>query len=77
MSRGRRLRRLPRVSWNTVCVEFCANKIVDGKAQKVIVLRDKWDRACWLGAQQVIARIFAEVATLPESSELAENAQLH
>jgi hypothetical protein len=34
-----------RVSQNTICVELYANKIVDGKVQKVVVMRDTWDRA--------------------------------
>jgi hypothetical protein len=54
-----------RVSQNTLCIERSANKIVDGKVQKVVVMRNTWDRASWLAAQQVIAQMFAEVATLP------------
>jgi hypothetical protein len=29
-----------RVCQNTICVELYANKIVDGKVQKVVVMRD-------------------------------------
>jgi hypothetical protein len=54
-----------RVSQNTVCIELYANKIVDGKVQKVVVMRNTWDRACWLDMQSMIARIFGQIADLP------------
>jgi hypothetical protein len=56
-----------RISQNTVCVVLCANKIVDGKVQKVVVMRNTWDRACWLDAQLMLARISAQVAGLPNA----------
>jgi hypothetical protein len=56
-----------RVSQNTICVELYANKIVDGKVQKVVVMRNTWDRACWLDMQTMIARIFGQVADLPNA----------
>jgi hypothetical protein len=54
-----------RISQNTICVELYANKIVDGKVQKVVVMRNTWDRACWLDAQLMIARIFGQIADQP------------
>jgi hypothetical protein len=56
-----------RLSENTLCVEHYANKIVDGKVQKVVVLRNMWDRSCWLAVQQQIVRMFAEVSAMPNS----------
>jgi hypothetical protein len=56
-----------RVSQNTICVELYANKIVDGKVQKVVVMRNTWDRACWLDMQTMIARIFGQFADLPNA----------
>jgi hypothetical protein len=38
---------------------------VDGKVQKVVVMRNTWDRACWLDMQSMIARIFGQIADLP------------
>jgi hypothetical protein len=38
-----------RLSEHTICVEMYANKIVD--VQKVMVLRNTWDRSSWLEAQ--------------------------
>jgi hypothetical protein len=66
-----------RISQNTICVELYANKIVDGKVQKVVVMRNTWDRACWLATQQVIARMFAGVAALPETSERDDDVRVH
>jgi hypothetical protein len=66
-----------RVSQNMICVELYANKIVDGKAQKVVVMRNTWDRSCWLAAQLVITRIFGEVADLPNPGEDAGDARVH
>lgn len=62
-----------RVSQNTICVELYANKIVDGKIQKVVVLRNTWDRSCWLAAQAIMARLFTDVAALPQ----VENGEIH
>jgi hypothetical protein len=63
-----------RVSQNTLCIELYANKIVDGRVQKVVVMRNTWDRSCWLAAQQIIAQMFAEVATLPLPDSSADEA---
>jgi hypothetical protein len=52
-------------SQNTICVELYANKIVDGKVQKVVAMRNTWDRACWIDMQLMIARIFGQIADLP------------
>jgi hypothetical protein len=56
-----------RISQNTICVELYANKIVDGKVQKVVVMRNTWDRACWRDMQSMIARIFGQIADLPNA----------
>jgi hypothetical protein len=61
-----------RISHNTLCIELYANKIVDGKVEKVVVMRNTWDRASWLATQQVIAQMFAEVGTLPDTSTPAD-----
>jgi hypothetical protein len=63
------------VSEHTLCVEMYANKIIDGKG--VVVARNTWDRACWLVTQQVIARIFAGVAALPEMSDRDDEVRVH
>lgn len=61
-----------RVSQNTICIELYANKIVDGKIQKVVVLRNTWDRAGWLAAQEALMKLFAKVADLPAPVEEEE-----
>jgi hypothetical protein len=66
-----------RVSQNTICVELYANKIVDGKVQKVVVLRNTWDRSCRLAAQEMLARIFGDVATLAEASDRDDEVRVH
>jgi hypothetical protein len=66
-----------RVSQNTVSVELYANKIVDGKVQKVVVMRNTWDRACWLATQQMLARVFADVAALPETIDRDDEVRVH
>jgi hypothetical protein len=38
--------------------------MVDGEVQKV-VMRNTWDRSCWLATQQVLLGIFAEVRPAP------------
>jgi hypothetical protein len=60
-----------RVSQNTVCIELYANKIVDGKVQKVVVMRNTWDRACWLDMQSMIARIFLTYPSPPPTTKCA------
>ena len=47
-----------RISEHTICVELYANKIVDGKVQKMVAMRNTWDRSRWIATQQVLARIF-------------------
>jgi hypothetical protein len=68
-----------RVSEHTLCVEMYANRIVDGKIEKVVVARNTWDRASWLATQQVIARIFAGVAKEPlaEMSDRDDEVRVH
>jgi hypothetical protein len=66
-----------RISQNTICVELYASKIVDGKVQMVLVLRNTWDRSCWLAAQEALARIFGDVATLPEASDREDEVCVH
>jgi hypothetical protein len=70
--------RFYRVSTNTLCIELYANKVVDGEIKKVVVMRNTWGRASWLAAQ-VIAQMFAEVATLPlpDTSNAEEGVHIH
>jgi hypothetical protein len=66
-----------RLSQNVICVEFYVNKIVDGKVEKVVVLRNTWDRSNWLAAQQAMAAIFAKAAALPDLSDECERVPVH
>jgi hypothetical protein len=40
---------------HTICVELYANKIVDGKVQRVVVRRCRWDRASWRAVERELA----------------------
>jgi hypothetical protein len=66
-----------RVSQHTLCIELYANKIVDGKVQKVMVMRNTWDRASWLETQSMIAQILARVVALPTADGADEEVRLH
>jgi hypothetical protein len=66
-----------RVSENTICVEMYANKIVDGKVQKVVVMRNMWDRSSWLEAQALIARIFGQIIALSSPSNGDDEVRVH
>lgn len=60
-----------RVSQNTICVELYANKIIDGKIEKVVVLRNTWDRSNWIAATEAMIKLFSVVlAELPPSEEI-------
>jgi hypothetical protein len=50
-------------------VELYANKVVDGKVQRVVVLRCRWDRASWLADQEVLGKLVLEVLASPSSTE--------
>jgi hypothetical protein len=66
-----------RLSERTVCVEMYANKIADGKMQKVIVLRNTWDRSSWLEAQALLARMFGQIITLSSRSNGDEEVRVY
>jgi hypothetical protein len=53
------------LSQHIICVEYFANKIIDGKVNRVIVLRCRWDRSAWIASHQLIARMFTEIAAMP------------
>jgi hypothetical protein len=53
------------ISENTICIEYYANKIVNGKVQRVVVLQWRWDRSAWIASQQLIARMFTEIVAMP------------
>jgi hypothetical protein len=36
--------------------------------KKVVVMRNTWDRACWIDMQSMIARIFGQIADLPTTA---------
>jgi hypothetical protein len=48
-----------------ICVEYFANKVVDGKVQRMIVMRCMWDRSSWIASQQLLARMFTEIVAMP------------
>jgi hypothetical protein len=60
-----------------MCVEMYANKIVDGKVQKVIVLRNTWDRSSWLETQALLARMFGQIIALSSPSNGDEEVRVH
>jgi hypothetical protein len=62
---------------STMCVEMYANKIVDGKVQKVIVLRNTWDRSSWLETQALLARMFGQIIALSSPSNGDEEVRVH
>jgi hypothetical protein len=64
-------------SASTLCVEMYANKIVDGKVQKVIVVRNTWDRSSWLEAQALLARMFGQIIALSSPSNGDEEVRVH
>jgi hypothetical protein len=66
-----------RLSEHTLCVEMHANKIVDGKVQKVMVLRNTWDRSSWLEAQALFARIFGQITALSSPSNGDDEVRVH
>jgi hypothetical protein len=66
-----------RLSEHTICVEMYANKIVDGKVQKVIVLRNTWDQSSWLEAQALLARMFGHIIALSSPSNGDEEVRVH
>jgi hypothetical protein len=58
-----------KLSNHTICVELYANKVVDGKVQRVVVLRCRWDRASWLADQEVLGKLVLKVLASPSSTE--------
>jgi hypothetical protein len=66
-----------RLSEHTLCVEMYANKIVDGKVQKVIVLRNIWDRSSWLEAQALLARMFGQIIALSTPNNGDDEVRVH
>jgi hypothetical protein len=66
-----------RVSEHTICVELYANKIVDGKVQKVVVLRNTWDRSCWIATQETLGRLFGTVAAMPNTPAEDNGVHVH
>jgi hypothetical protein len=57
-----------KISNNTICVELYVNKIVDGKVQRVVVLRCRRDRSAWLADQEMMAKLVMEVLATPRAS---------
>jgi hypothetical protein len=53
------------ISQHIICVEYFANKVVDGKVQRMIVMRCMWDRSSWIASQQLLARMFTEIVAMP------------
>jgi hypothetical protein len=66
-----------RLSEHTLCVEFFANKIMNGKIEKVVVLRNIWDRSSWLEAQALLARMFGQIIALSSPSNGDEEVRVH
>jgi hypothetical protein len=66
-----------RLSEHTICVEMYANKIVDGKVQKVMVLRNTWGRSSWLEAQALLARMFGQIIALSSPSNGDDEVRVH
>ena len=66
-----------KLSNNTIVVELYANKVVDGKVQRVVVLRCRWDRSSWLADQEMIAKLVLEVMAGPSASAADEEVRLH
>jgi hypothetical protein len=65
------------ISHNTLCIEFYANKIVDGKVAKVIVLRNIWDRSCWLAAEEIMSKLCARIIDLPGAGSSDDEVRVH
>jgi hypothetical protein len=66
-----------RLSEHTMCVEMYANKFVDGKVQKVVVMRNTWDRSSWLEAQALLARMFGQIIALSSPSNGDDEVRVH
>jgi hypothetical protein len=58
-----------KLSNHTVGVELYANKIVDEKVQRVVVLRCRWDRSAWLADQEILGKLVMEVLASPAATE--------
>jgi hypothetical protein len=66
-----------KLSNNTICVELYANKIVDGKVQRVVVLRCRWDRSAWLADQEMMGKLVMEVLASPSPSATDDVVRVH
>lgn len=58
-----------RVSKNTLAIELYANKLLDGRIRKVLVLRILWDRDNWIAAQREVTERFPEITALAVAGE--------
>jgi hypothetical protein len=66
-----------KLSNNTIAIELYANKIVDGKVQRVVVLRCRWDRSAWLADQEMMAKLVMEVLASPSPSASGDEVRVH
>jgi hypothetical protein len=66
-----------KLSNHTIAIELYANRIVDGKVQRVIVLRCRWDRTSWLADQEMMAKLVMEVLASPSPAATDEVASVH
>jgi hypothetical protein len=70
------LRRLP-AQEHTRASRCTPTRSWTGKVQKVMVLRNTWDRSSWLEAQALIARIFGQITALSSPSNGDEEVRVH
>jgi hypothetical protein len=50
---------------------------VSGKIERVVVLRNIWDRSCWLAAEEIMAKLCARIADLPGPGISDEEVRVH
>jgi hypothetical protein len=58
-----------KISANMVCIELYANRVVNGEVRKVVAMRCRWDRSCWLAEQEMTAKLVMEVLALRDQPQ--------
>jgi hypothetical protein len=50
---------------------------VSGKIERVVVLRNIWDRSCWLAAEEIMSKLCTRIADLPGPGSDDEEVRVH
>jgi hypothetical protein len=61
---------------NTATPEFYATRSC-GKIERVVVLRNIWDRSCWLAAEEIMAKLCTRIADLPGPGSSDDEVWVH